>query len=110
MVKPIKQFEVWLVSFDPSVGTEITKTRPAIVLSNNPVNKNLETVIAAPLTTTVRNYPSRYDTNFEDKGGQIALDQLTCLDKSRFKKKIGEIRKEERQDVLDILELIFKPA
>jgi mRNA interferase MazF len=110
MVKMIKQFEVWIVAFDPSLGSEITKSRPAVVLSNNIVNEFYQTVIVAPLTTTVREYPTRIDTSFEDKGGQIALDQLKCFDKSRLKKKIGEIPAEERTDIIDILSLLFQPS
>jgi mRNA interferase MazF len=110
MVKMIKQFEVWIVAFDPSLGSEITKSRPAVVLSNNIVNEFYQSVIVAPLTTTVREYPTRIDTSFEDKGGQIALDQLKCFDKSRLKKKIGEIPAEERTDIIDILSLLFQPS
>lgn len=110
MVKNIRQFEVWVVAFDPSIGSEITKSRPAVVVSNNIMNELYQTVIVAPLTTTVKEYPTRIDTSFENKGGQIALDQLKCFDKVRLKKKIGEIPSEEKQDVMDILSLIFKPS
>src|ERR1700676_815541 len=109
MVKILKQFEVWIVAFDPSLGSEITKSGPAVILSNNIINELYQTVIVAPLTTTVRDYPTRIDTNFEDNGGQIALDQLKCFDKSRLKKKIGEIAVDEQQNIIDILSLIFQP-
>ena len=110
MVKVIKQFEVWIVSFDPSVGSEITKSRPALVVSNDALNDLYDTIIVAPLTSSVRDYPSRYSTNFEDNGGQIAFDQIKCMDKSRFKKKIGVISIGEREDILDMLSLIFTPT
>ncbi len=101
--KVIKQFEVWSVEFDQ-------KTRPAVVVSNNILNDLYETVIVAPLTSSVRiDFPSRVDTDFEDKGGQIAIDQLKCFDKGRLKKKIGIISPAERRDVLDILHHIFTP-
>lgn len=109
MVKSIKQFDVWVVEFDPAVGSEIKKSRPAVVVSNNIINDLYATVIVAPLTTTFRNYPSRIDTNFEDKGGQIAVDQLKCLDKARLKKKVGTIAEPERNDLLDMLSYIFQP-
>lgn len=109
MVKPIKQFEVWIVEFDPAVGSEIKKSRPAVVVSNNILNDLYATVIVAPLTSTFRNYPSRPDTDFEGKGGQIALDQLKCVDKERLKKKIGTIDKSERIDLIEILSFIFQP-
>lgn len=108
MVKSFLQFDVWIIAFDPSVGAEITKSRPAVILSNNVVNELYQTVIVAPLTTAVKDYPTRIDTSFEGKGGQVALDQLKCFDKSRLKKKIGEISDGERQDLIDVLSLIFK--
>jgi mRNA interferase MazF len=109
MIKIIKQFEVWLVEFDPAVGSEIKKSRPAVVVSNNIINDLYATVIVAPLTSTMRNYPSRIDTDFDNKGGQIAVDQLKCFDKARFKKKIGIISKAERDDLIQMLSYIFKP-
>lgn len=109
MVKSIKQFDVWIVEFDPAVGSEIKKSRPAVVVSNNIINDLYATVIVAPLTSTFRNYPSRIDTDFGQKGGQIAVDQLKCFDKSRFKKKIGTITGIERKDIIEMLSFIFQP-
>lgn len=109
MVKSIKQFDVWVVEFDPAVGSEIKKSRPAVVVSNNIINDLYATVIVAPLTSTFRNYPSIIDTDFGDKGGQIALDQLKCFDKARLKKKIGSITKSERDDVIEMLSFVFQP-
>ena len=109
MVKSIKQYDVWIVEFDPSLGSEIKKSKPAVVVSNNIINDLYATVIVAPLTSTLRNYPSRIDTDFGDKGGQIAVDQLKCFDKSRLRKKIGTISKTERADLLEMLSFIFQP-
>ena len=109
MVKSIKQFDVWVVEFDPAVGPEIKKSMPAVVVSNNIINDLYATVIVAPLTSTLRNYPSRIDTDFGDKGGQIAVDQLKCFDKTRLKKKIGTIIKSERNDLIEMLSFIFQP-
>lgn len=109
MVKKIKQFEVWIVEFDPSVGSEIKKSRPAVVVSNNIINDLYSTVIVAPLTSTYRNYPTRIDTSFDNKGGQIAVDQIQCFDKARLKKKIGVITKAENDDLIEMLSFIFKP-
>ena len=109
MVKTIRQFDVWIVEFDPAIGIEIKKSRPAVVVSNNIINELYATVIVAPLTTTVRNYPSRIDTDFENRGGQIAADQLKCFDKKRLKKKIGTISKPEQDDLIEILSFIFQP-
>ena len=109
MVKSVKQFDVWIVEFDPAVGSGIKKSRPAVVVSNNIINDLYATVIVAPLTSTFRNYPSSIDTSFEDKGGQIAVDQLKCFDKAKLKKKIGTIPKSERNDLIDMLSFIFQP-
>lgn len=109
MVKTIKQFDVWVVEFDPARGSEIKKSRPAVVVSNNIINDLYATVIVAPLTSTMRNYPSRIDTDFGEKDGQIAVDQLKCFDKARLKKKIGIIAKKECDDLLDMLSYIFQP-
>jgi mRNA interferase MazF len=109
MVKSIKQFDIWVVEFDPAVGSEIKKSRPAVVVSNNIINDLYATVIVAPLTSTLRNYPSRIEIEFGDRGGQIAVDQLKCFDKSRLKKKIGSITKPERDDLIDMLSFVFQP-
>lgn len=109
MTKTIKQFEVWIVEFDPAIGSEIKKSRPAVVVSNNIINDLYATVIVAPITSTIRNYPSRIDTDFGDNGGQIAVDQLKCFDKERLKKKIGIISTSERNDLVEMLSYIFQP-
>ncbi|MEP6626740.1 MAG: type II toxin-antitoxin system PemK/MazF family toxin [Ginsengibacter sp.] len=109
MVKSIKQFDIWVLEFDPAVGLEIKKSRTAVVVSNNIINDLYATVIVAPLTSTLRNYPSRIEIEFADRGGQIAVDQLKCFDKSRLKKKIGTITKPERDDLIDMLSFVFQP-
>lgn len=109
MVKSIKQFDVWVVEFDPAIGSEIKKSRPAVVVSNNIINDLYATVIVVPLTSTFRNYPSRIDSDFGNKGGQMAVDQLKCFDKARLKKKIGTIPEAERHDLIDMLSYIFQP-
>lgn len=107
MVKAIKQFDIWIVEFDPAIGSKIRKSRPAVVVSNNIINDLYATVIVAPLTSTFKNYPSRIDTDF-GKGGQIAVDQLKCFDKARLKKKIGTITRAERDDLIDMLTFVFQ--
>lgn len=107
MKKIIKQFQVWVVEFDPSVGSEIQKTRPAVIVSNNSMNNNLHTVIVAPLTSTIKEYPSRIDIVFKNKMGQVALDQVKCVDKQRLRKKLGAIALEETEDIINVLRIIF---
>ena len=76
----VSQFEVYLVSLDPTQGSKIKKTRPALVISPNEMNQTLRTVLVAPLTTTLRHFPSRVKTTFQGKKGDIALDQIRAVD------------------------------
>ena len=109
MVK-IKRFDVFLVNLDPTIGSEIKKTRPAVIISPDSMNlSRLKTVIIAPMTSTIKdNFPTRILTEFKDKKGQIALDQLRSIDRTRIVKKLGVIDKEAQNKVLDLLSIIFQ--
>ncbi|MCE3044447.1 type II toxin-antitoxin system PemK/MazF family toxin [Legionella sp. 16cNR16C] len=109
MVK-IKRFDVFLVNLDPTMGSEIKKTRPAVIISPDSMNlSKLKTVIIAPMTTTIKdNFPTRILTEFKDKKGQIALDQLRAIDRTRIVKKLGVIEVEAQNKVLDLLSIIFQ--
>src|SRR3982750_4229886 len=104
MVK-IKRFDVFLVNLDPTIGSELKKTRPAVIISPDSMNlSRLKTVIIAPMTSTIKaNFPTRILTEFQDKKGQIALDQLRSIDRTRMVKKLGEIEREVQIKVLDLL-------
>ena len=84
--------EVWLVSLDPTEGSEIQKTRPCLIVSPDEMNRNLRTVIVAPMTTTERTYPTRVAVTFQGKRGQVALDQLRVVDRTRLLKKLGSVQ------------------
>jgi mRNA interferase MazF len=99
--------EVWLVSLEPTMGSEIKKTRPCIVVSPDETNRLLRTVIVAPLTSTIKNYPTRLEITFQNKTSSIALDQIRTVDKSRLLKQLGTITPEEYQSVADILVEMF---
>src|SRR3977135_1604785 len=99
----MKRFEIWLIQFDPSKGAEIKKTRPAVIISPDTINIHLQTVIVAPLTSTVKGYPSRIATSFDNKGGEIMLDQIRAVDKGRLKKKVGELDTKEARAVCQLL-------
>lgn len=103
----VKRFEIYFVEFDPTKGSEIDKTRPGVIISPDEMNGALNTVIIAPLTSTLKNYPSRVNCNVKKKNGQIALDQLRCVDKSRLKNKLSELSEKEQLEVLLVLEKIF---
>jgi mRNA interferase MazF len=109
MVK-IKRFDVFLVNLDPTIGSEIKKTRPAVIISPDSINlSRLKTVIIAPMTSTIKdNFPTRILTEFKDKKGQIALDQLRSIDRTRIVKKLGVIEREVQIKILDLLSIIFQ--
>jgi mRNA interferase MazF len=102
-----KKNEIWLVNLDPTIGSEIKKTRPCVVISPDAMNKYLTTVIIAPLTSTRKNYPSRVDSTFQRNQGQIALDQLRSVDKIRLTKKLGLLDKQSIEDVRAVLTTMF---
>ncbi len=83
--------EVWLVSLDPTQGSEIQKTRPGVVISPDEINRYLRTVIVAPMTTAERPYPTRVTLTFQGKRGQVALDQIRAVDRQRLVRKLGRV-------------------
>lgn len=103
----VERFGVYLVTLDPTVGSEIKKTRPCLIVSPDEMNANISTVIIAPMTTKSRAYPTRVSCEFQGKSGQIALDQLRTIDKSRLVKKLGEIDESMQRSVLDTLAEMF---
>ena len=102
-----KRFDVFLVNLDPTIGNEIQKTRPCVIVSPDEMNRNISTVIIAPMTTKGREYPTRVICQFQNKDGQIVLDQILTVDKSRLVKKIGQISQDEQREVLNILAEMF---
>ncbi|MBC8019457.1 MAG: type II toxin-antitoxin system PemK/MazF family toxin, partial [Verrucomicrobia bacterium] len=85
----IKRFDVYLVNLDPTVGSEIRKSRPCLIISPDEMNQYIATVIVAPMTTKGRDYPTRVPCTFKGKDGQIVLDQIRTIDKSRLIQKQG---------------------
>ena len=104
----VNRFEVFLVVLDPTVGREIRKTRPCVVVSPNEMNHNIGTVIIAPMTTKGRRYPTRVDCTFQGVGGQVVLDQLRTVDKERLIKKVGQLSQTTGDRVLDVLNEMFQ--
>ena len=103
----VNQFEVWLVNLEPTIGSEIKKTRPALIVSPNEMNSNLNTVIIAPLTTSEKHYPKRVPIIFQKKKGFIVLDQIRTVDKLRLVAKLGTIDKKTQKYTLNILIEMF---
>jgi mRNA interferase MazF len=105
----ISRFEVYLVQLDPTKGHEIQKTRPCLIISPDELNHNIGTVIVAPMTTKGRPYPSRVPVRFRKKGGQIVLDQIRTVDKTRLVQRLGKIDTQTAQKVLSMLGEMFAP-
>jgi mRNA interferase MazF len=101
------RFEVFLVSLDPAIGSEIRKTRPCVVISPNEMNAFIRTVIVAPMTTTRRSYPTRVDCTFRGKRGQVVLDQIRTVDRSRLVKRLGKLTGAQFASVLAVLAAMF---
>ena len=102
----VKRFDVYLVNLDPTVGSEIQKTRPCLIISPDEMNRQIRTVIIAPMTTKRRSYPTRVDCRFQGKEGQVVLDQLRIVDKIRLIKRLG-IDTITQKNVLQILAEMF---
>jgi mRNA interferase MazF len=106
----VDRFDVWLVNLDPTVGSEIQKTRPALVISPDEMNHRISTVIIAPMTTAGKLYPTRVKVRFEGKEGKIVLDQIRTVDKARLMRKLGRIGDSRTQGkVLRVLAEMFAP-
>ena len=88
----INRFDVYLVILDPTIGSEIQKTRPCVVISPDEINRHIATVIVAPMTTKGRSYPTRVACTFQGKEGQVVLDQIRTVDKSRLTRKLGQLK------------------
>jgi mRNA interferase MazF len=103
----VKRFDVYLVNLDPTVGSEIKKTRPCLVISPDEMNRWIRTVIVAPMTTKGQSYPTRVPCGFQGKEGQVVLDQIRTVDKSRLVQKLGRIDKATQREVLVTIAEMF---
>ena len=103
----VRRFDVFLINLDPTLGHEIQKIRPCLVISPNEMNNNISTVIIAPMTTKGRSYPTRVACQFQGKQGQIVLDQIRTVDKARLIKNLGRISQTAQKAVLNTLAELF---
>ncbi len=103
----VKRFDVFLVTLDPTVGSEIQKTRPCVIISPDEMNRNIRTAIIAPLTSKGRPYPSRVACDFQGKQGQVVLDQIRTVDKQRLVKWLGRLDQASGDAVLTTLVEMF---
>ncbi len=105
----VARFEVYLVRLDPTEAYEIRKTRPCVVISPDEMNRHIGTVIVAPLTTKGRPYPTRIPVRFQRKSGQVVLDQIRTIDKTRLVRRLGKISDKATREVLAVLGEMFAP-
>ncbi len=103
----VKRFDVCLVNLDPTIGHEIQKTRPCLVISPDEMNRYIGTIIIAPMTTKGKKYPTRISCVFQKKKGQIVLDQIRTVDKKRLVKNLGSISTKAQNQTLSILQKMF---
>ena len=107
MVTAPQRFDVHLVDLEPTVGAEIRKRRPCVVVSPDVMNSSLRTLIVAPMTTRVRRYPNRVRCFFQGENGEIALDQIRAVDRSRLVRRLGELDRATAHSVSDRLVQMF---
>lgn len=105
----VKRFDVWLIGLDPTKGSEIRKTRPCLIISPNEMNRHIRTVIVAPMTSAIKNYPTRITTTFQKKRGQIVLDQIRTVDKQRLIKNLGTVSSSAQDKTVGLLQEMFAP-
>ena len=105
----VNRFDVFLVNLDPTGGSEIRKSRPSVVVSPDEMNHHVRTVVIAPMTTKGHPYPSRVETRFAGKVGQVVLDQIRTVDKVRLIKRLGTLDPQAASRVLDVLREFFAP-
>ncbi len=103
----VRRFEVYLINLDPTLGHEIKKTRPCLIISPDEMNQHIRTVIIAPMTTAGSDYPTRVNTIFQKRSGQVVLDQIRTVDKNRLVNRLGTIDSGTAGEVLEILSDMF---
>lgn len=103
----VKQYQIVLVNLDPTIGSEMKKTRPCVVISPNEMNKYLNTIVVAPMTSSSKNYPTRVAVTHDKKKGWIVLDQLRTVDRQRIIKVLGNLSEKEVKKVKEVLRATF---
>ena len=99
----IKQYSVYWVNLDPVIGSEVSKTRPSVIISPDEMNKYMRTVIIAPVTHTLKQYPSRVPCKINGENGMIMLDQIKTVDKTRLTSHMGKLRKTESEKIKEVI-------
>lgn len=105
----VNRLDIYLVTLDPTLGSEIQKTRPCLVVSPDEMNHHIRTVIVAPMTTKGQPYPTRVPCRFKGRAGQIVLDQIRTVDKTRLVRRLGRLEPKTGMKVLAVLAELFAP-
>jgi len=105
----VGRFDVYLVNLDPTLGSEIQKTQPCLVVSPNEMNRHIRTVIVAPMSTKGRAYPTRVSCRFQKRTGQVVLDQIRTVDKRRLVRRLGKVDSKTVTKILEVLAEMFAP-
>lgn len=103
----LKQYQFVLVNLDPTIGSEMKKTRPCVIISPNEMNRYLNTIVLAPMTSSLKNYPTRVEVLHENKNGSIVLDQIRTVDRQRIIKVLGSLTGEEILKVKEVIREAF---
>jgi len=107
MAMVVNRFDVYLINLDPTIGSEIKKIRPCLIISPDEMNRHIHTVIVAPMTTAGKEYPTRISCTFKKKKGKIVIDQIRTIDKSRLVKRLGTIDPNTQLEVIAVLQRLF---
>jgi len=103
----LNQYQIVLVNLDPTIGSEIKKTRPCVIISPDEMNKYLRTIVVAPMTTKSGKYPTRIEVKHDKKIGWIVIDQIRTIDKQRIIKILGRLSKPEIKEVKSVMKETF---
>ncbi len=104
----VKRFEVWNIELNPTAGSEINKKRPCLIVSPDEANKFLNTVVIVPMTNTIKPYPTRLNCHFKGKNGQLVVDQIRCVNKTRLIENLGTMEEDICKDISALIVETFK--
>lgn len=105
----VRRFDVFLVNLDPTVGSEIRKSRPCLIVSPDEMNAHVRTVVIAPLTSPAKSYPTRVPVTFQGKPGRVVVDQVRTVDKARLVNRLDRLTEAEAAAVLEVIREFFAP-
>ena len=103
----VKQFDIYWVNLNPTVGAEMQKIRPCVVVSPDELNQHLSTVVVIPITSAIHNYPYRVVCQVNGRNGEVATDQIRTIDKSRLKSRVSSLTPDEQNALQDVLRQMF---